>query len=379
MLRHGGPDDEGYFLSGPIALGHRRRSIIDFETGRWPMDKMVRLVCNSGIDEYRGRQVSACSFSPPSLTVEHPAPGSQNDERAQIAMTANPFKKLSFKIREYLLLWRSNNTAWTLNFFRTEVFQKLRALAEAQVVSAEDRMLTIEREHGLEGTNGVAINVFRAADWNWWNPASSHEWEQAIVADFMEPYIAGANLVLEIGPGGGRWTKFLLTKCAKIVAVDIAERCLTDCKKKFGDTERIAFHLTDGKCLPMLSTDSVDGIWSYGTFVHINESSTKSYLREFVRILKIGGVAVIHHPKNSGLEGYGRSRMSSPLFVKLAREAGLEIVEQCERFRDGATIFEYPDVMTVMKKARQFEDGGELSQAHSLDCRSDFGARTGDV
>lgn len=36
-LDHRGPDDSGYYVSGDVALGHRRLSIIDLETGRQPI------------------------------------------------------------------------------------------------------------------------------------------------------------------------------------------------------------------------------------------------------------------------------------------------------------------------------------------------------
>src|ERR1051325_5566935 len=36
-LVHRGPDDEGYFVDGPVALGMRRLAIIDLETGRQPI------------------------------------------------------------------------------------------------------------------------------------------------------------------------------------------------------------------------------------------------------------------------------------------------------------------------------------------------------
>ena len=36
-LRHRGPDDEGFYVEGPVALGHRRLRIIDLETGRQPV------------------------------------------------------------------------------------------------------------------------------------------------------------------------------------------------------------------------------------------------------------------------------------------------------------------------------------------------------
>jgi asparagine synthase (glutamine-hydrolysing) len=51
-----GPDDEGYFCSGPLGLGHRRLSIIDLSpAGRQPMsneDDTIRLVFNGEIYDF---------------------------------------------------------------------------------------------------------------------------------------------------------------------------------------------------------------------------------------------------------------------------------------------------------------------------------------
>ena len=54
-LVHRGPDDEGYYLDGPIGLGHRRLSIIDLEAGRQPIsneDENVWVVFNGEIYNY---------------------------------------------------------------------------------------------------------------------------------------------------------------------------------------------------------------------------------------------------------------------------------------------------------------------------------------
>jgi asparagine synthase (glutamine-hydrolysing) len=51
-LRHRGPDDEGYYTAAGIALGHRRLSIIDLDTGKQPIhneDKTVYVVFNGEI------------------------------------------------------------------------------------------------------------------------------------------------------------------------------------------------------------------------------------------------------------------------------------------------------------------------------------------
>ena len=51
-IRHRGPDDEGQYLRGPVALGSRRLSIIDLDSGRMPIaneDGTVRIVFNGEI------------------------------------------------------------------------------------------------------------------------------------------------------------------------------------------------------------------------------------------------------------------------------------------------------------------------------------------
>lgn len=54
-LAHRGPDDEGYYIDGPVGLGHRRLSIIDLESGHQPIsneDETVWVVFNGEIYNY---------------------------------------------------------------------------------------------------------------------------------------------------------------------------------------------------------------------------------------------------------------------------------------------------------------------------------------
>jgi asparagine synthase (glutamine-hydrolysing) len=58
---HRGPDDEGFFVDGPAAIGMRRLSIIDLSTGHQPMsneDGSVWVVFNGEIYEYRALRAS---------------------------------------------------------------------------------------------------------------------------------------------------------------------------------------------------------------------------------------------------------------------------------------------------------------------------------
>ena len=55
-IAHRGPDDEGFFIAGPVGLGFRRLSIIDLAGGHQPMsdaDEMVWVIFNGEIYNYR--------------------------------------------------------------------------------------------------------------------------------------------------------------------------------------------------------------------------------------------------------------------------------------------------------------------------------------
>ena len=56
MIKHRGPDGEGYFVNDKVALGHRRLSIIDVEGGSQPIynaDKSLVIVFNGEIYNYQ--------------------------------------------------------------------------------------------------------------------------------------------------------------------------------------------------------------------------------------------------------------------------------------------------------------------------------------
>ena len=52
LIKHRGPDGEGYFVDNNIALGHRRLSIVDLKNGSQPMyneDKTIAIIFNGEI------------------------------------------------------------------------------------------------------------------------------------------------------------------------------------------------------------------------------------------------------------------------------------------------------------------------------------------
>src|SRR4249919_1058923 len=59
-IAHRGPDDDGYFISGPLGLGFRRLSIIDLAGGHQPMSDVedkVWVILNGEIYNFKELRV----------------------------------------------------------------------------------------------------------------------------------------------------------------------------------------------------------------------------------------------------------------------------------------------------------------------------------
>jgi SAM-dependent methyltransferase len=107
------------------------------------------------------------------------------------------------------------------------------------------------------------------------------------------PFLDEVDTLLEIGPGGGRFTAILLPRCKRLLAVETSPTMIKRLKRRFPGAP-IEYVLTDGKHLPIPDT-SVDAAFSYDVFVHIQHWDFFNYLREIHRVLKKPGRAIIQH------------------------------------------------------------------------------------
>jgi ubiquinone/menaquinone biosynthesis C-methylase UbiE len=101
--------------------------------------------------------------------------------------------------------------------------------------------------------------------------------------------------ILEIAPGYGRCTQFLINLCTHLDIVDLNTNCIESCKKRFSKNSNVSYHTTDGKSLDMIAKDSIDFIFSWDSLVHCEADVLNSYLSESSRILKPGGCGFLHH------------------------------------------------------------------------------------
>ncbi|MGH9776455.1 MAG: class I SAM-dependent methyltransferase [Candidatus Acidiferrales bacterium] len=104
-----------------------------------------------------------------------------------------------------------------------------------------------------------------------------------------------ARTILEIAPGYGRWTQFLLGSCERLVAVDVSIKCVENCRRGFAQSPRAQFLHNDGRSLPLTDDASVDFIFSFDSLVHAEADVLEAYLQESARVLVPGGAGFIHH------------------------------------------------------------------------------------
>lgn len=117
----------------------------------------------------------------------------------------------------------------------------------------------------------------------------------SIAENFIYKNINKNSVVLEIGAGQGRWSEFILKKAERVILVDVSEKCINFCRKMFSKSNNVEYYVNDGKRLDFIKENSVDFVWSFDSFVHMERDVIDAYFREFSRILKKGGKAIIHH------------------------------------------------------------------------------------
>lgn len=167
-------------------------------------------------------------------------------------------------------------------------------------------------------------------DYNW--KTGGDEWSGAWGGPFMHwhgtlrPRIASyipTSTILEIACGYGRWTHYLKDLCDKLIAVDLAEKCVEACKQRFASSEHASFYKNDGISLDMVNDNSVDLVFSFDSLVHANESAINGYLSQLPRILKKSGVAFIHHSNLGEYQHRYSVAEKIPMARKLGRASGL--------------------------------------------------------
>lgn len=244
-------------------------------------------------------------------------------------------------LRERGALW---TTLWLLRALAIRVHRRLLRSLEVRLAAIERRRFLLAPDTLSARRNTIEENRQRWTERDWsqlgedWTEdvadtlgLDPQQWKRGIVERLLLPHAVKGGTLLEIGPGGGRWTAYLVELAGVLHLVDISPRCLALCRARFGD-ESIAYHAVDEGRLDFLEDASVDFIWSYDVFVHVNPTDCDLYLASFARVLRPGARAIIHHAgryasDEERRDGF-RSNLSAEFFLELCCRHGLRVLAQ---------------------------------------------------
>jgi ubiquinone/menaquinone biosynthesis C-methylase UbiE len=152
---------------------------------------------------------------------------------------------------------------------------------------------------------------------------------------YVRAYVNPEHVCAEIGPGGGRWTRYMLN-FKKLYLIDYHEEMFGQLRRHF-DQPNMEFIKNNGTDFPGVPDASVDFLLSMGVFVHLEKHLIEGYLQNMKRILKPGANVVIQYSdKNKPLaqRNPAFSQNTAEDMRKMVTDAGYRIVEE-----DTATLW----------------------------------------
>lgn len=162
--------------------------------------------------------------------------------------------------------------------------------------------------------------------------SSWHQWQMTILPR-IKCGLPAANII-EIAPGYGRWSRFLIPNCKNYIGIDISENAINQCKSRFSFDRNANFLLTDGKTISC-KNNSIDFIFSMDSLVHAEIDVIESYIQEFERVLSDRGIGFIHHSNmgehfdlNISNNHLRATTMSADIFRNLCLKYGLKCLTQ---------------------------------------------------
>ena len=190
--------------------------------------------------------------------------------------------------------------------------------------------------------------------WNW--SAAGEEgtvsptWKQSLTRCVLQKYVPSDSSILEIGPGGGRWTEALLDRARKYLGVDISPACVAHCRSRFSHEPHASFVVGSGSDLAMIANDSIDVIWIL-TYLCISTGlRSRDMQRNSCVSCSPAGVAVIHHGTVAGASGSWRSNLTMEDFSQILKQYDLRIARFFSEWtEEGEThALAYNDQITVL-------------------------------
>jgi phospholipid N-methyltransferase len=146
---------------------------------------------------------------------------------------------------------------------------------------------------------------------------------------YVLPYVKPDQVALEIGPGGGRWTRYLLG-FRKLYVVDYHAELLHELRGRF-NMPNMQFIVNNGTDFPGVPESSVDYVISVACFVHLELHLISAYLKNIAVILKPGGNVFLTYSDKTKVGAQMNSTFTENTperMREMVTQAGFRILEE---------------------------------------------------
>jgi 2-polyprenyl-3-methyl-5-hydroxy-6-metoxy-1,4-benzoquinol methylase len=130
---------------------------------------------------------------------------------------------------------------------------------------------------------------------------------------------------LDFGCGVGRLTRALGRRFETVTGVDVSPTMIEMAQRYASEAANCEFRLNPGADLHRFEEGSFDLVYSSITLQHVPAKAALGYVREFVRLLKPGGVAVFQLPTPRRITLKARVAAVLPRSWRSKRHGGIEM------------------------------------------------------
>jgi len=127
---------------------------------------------------------------------------------------------------------------------------------------------------------------------------------KSVFERYLEPNLSADATVLEIGPGGGKYSVRVAPRCARLICADVSKEMLRRTKERLAGAANLETRKLDGFDFAGIPDRSIDFAFSIDVFVHLDLEDVYAYLREFRRVLRDGSRLVLHFANFLSWPGY---------------------------------------------------------------------------
>ena len=162
----------------------------------------------------------------------------------------------------------------------------------------------------------------------WGNPDTEPHL-QHVRDHYLLKYVAEEHAAIEIGPGGGRWTKYMLG-FGKLYCVDYHQDLLDELRRTY-DLPNMVFIRNHGTDFPGIPVESIDFLFSFGVFVHLDIDIIGAYLVNMMPLLKRSASVVIQYSdkrKARARRNSGFSENNPDMMRTVVNAAGYRVLEE---------------------------------------------------